>query len=137
MQYGRFAVATLGSQKTGHVDLPTEGCCFQPAGGFTQGQYSDFQFHQALDTTFNQFGAMLQASFTDWHSGWCVAQAFALNQQAGESDAIQPLLPVLKRLRQQQLQPERLQQVQHRQASSTWTSLPSSSGKERSRQPSS
>ncbi len=95
MQYGRFAVMALGSQKTGHFDLPTEGCCFQPAGSFTQGQYSDIQFHQALDTTFNLRGAMLQASFTDWHSGWRVAQAFALNQLTGESDAVQPLLPVL------------------------------------------
>ncbi len=137
MQYGRFAVATLGSQETSHFDLPTEGSCFQPAGSFSQSQYSDFQFYQALDTTFNLLGAMLQASFTDWHSGWRVAQAFALNQLTGESDAVQPLLPVLKRLRQQQLQPERLQQVRHPQASSTWTSLPSSSGKERSRQPSS
>ena len=53
MQYGRFAVTTLGCQKTSHFDFPAKGSCFQPAGGFTQGQYSDFQFHQAFNTTFN------------------------------------------------------------------------------------
>ena len=95
MQYGRFAVAASGSQKSGQSDRPAEGCCLQPAGGFAQGQNSDFHFHQTLSTAFGLCGAMLQPPLTDWYAGRGVAQDFALDQLAGEFDAVQPLFPVL------------------------------------------
>jgi len=94
MQYGRFTVAPLGCKKSSHLDCPAEGCCLQPAGRFAQGQYSNFHFHQAQCTTFSLRGAVLQASFADRYSGWRVAQCFALDQLARESDAVQPSVPV-------------------------------------------
>ena len=42
MQHVRFAVATSGSEKSGHLDCPAEGCCLQPAGRFAQGQRQQF-----------------------------------------------------------------------------------------------
>ena len=93
MQYGRFAVATLGSEKSRQFDSAPEGCSLQPAGAFTQGYDSDLYFHQTLCTTFGLRGAVLQPSLTDWHSGWRIAQGFALDQFSGECDAVQPLIP--------------------------------------------
>jgi hypothetical protein len=90
MQHGRSAGETLGSQKSSQLDFPTEGSCLQPAGIFTQGHDSDFNFYQALCSTFSLRGAVLQPSLTDWHSGWRIAQGFALDQFSGECDAVQP-----------------------------------------------
>jgi len=95
MQHGRFAVATFGSEKSGHLDCPAEGCCLQPAGGFAQGQNSNFHFYQAFCTAFSLRGSVLQPSFADWHAGRGVAQGFAFNQPSGEFDTVQPLFPAI------------------------------------------
>src|SRR6185369_2994205 len=94
MQHGSLAVATAGSEKSSQFDDPAEGCCLEPAGGFAQGQNSNFHFHQTLCTAFNLRGAMLQPPFTDWYAGRGVTQSFALNQLTGDFDAVQPLFPV-------------------------------------------
>ncbi len=94
MQHGSLAVTTAGREKSGQFDGPTEGGCLEPAGGFAQGQNSNFHFHQTLCTAFSLRGAMLQSPFTDWYAGRGVTQGFALNQLTGDFDAVQPLLPV-------------------------------------------
>ena len=93
MQHGRSAVAALRGEKSGHFDRPTEGACLQPAGTFTQGHDSDFHFHLAQRTAFHLLRGMLQHPFADGYSGGGVAQYLALDQLAGEFDAIQPLFP--------------------------------------------
>jgi len=94
MQYGGLAVSASCSEKSSQPERPTEGCCLQPAGGFAQGQNSDFHFHQTLCTAFGLCGAVLQPPLTDWYAGRGVAQDFALDQLAGDFDAVQPLFPV-------------------------------------------
>ena len=90
MQHGSFAVAALGSKKSGQFDHPSEGCCLQPAGSFAQGHDSNFHFHQSFRTVFNLRGAVLQPPFAHWNPGRCVTQSLAFNQQTGEFDAVQP-----------------------------------------------
>ena len=93
MQHGSSAIATPGSEEPGHLDRPGEGCCLEPAGGFAQGHDSDFHLYFAQRTGFHLFGGMLQHSFTDGHPGGRVAQYLALDQLAGEFDAVQPFFP--------------------------------------------
>jgi len=90
MQHGQLAGATLGCEKSGNPDRPAEGSCLQPAGVFTQGQNSNFHFHQSFRTVFNLRGAVLQPPFAHWNPGRCVTQSLAFNQQTGEFDAVQP-----------------------------------------------
>jgi len=90
MQYGRFAVAAAGSEKSGQFDCPAEGCCLQPAGSFPHGQNSKFHLNQTLGTAFILCGAMLQPSLADRHARWRIAQAFALDQSSRDFDAVQP-----------------------------------------------
>ena len=92
MQHRHLAEAAFGCEKSSQLDCPAEGCCLQPAGAFTQGQNSDFHFHQTLRTVFNLRGAVLQPSLTDWNSGWRMAQSLALDQRSGDFDAVQPLV---------------------------------------------
>lgn len=90
MQHGQFAGATFCSQKSGNFYHPAKGGCLKPAGRFAQGQHSNFQFYLSLRTVFSLRGAVLQPPFAYWNPGWRVAQCFALNQVAGEFDAVQP-----------------------------------------------
>jgi len=90
MQHGRSAGQALGGEKSGQFDRPPQGSRLQPTGIFTQGHDSDFHFHQAFLATFNLRGTVLQPSFADWYSGRRMAQRFALDQFAGECDAVQP-----------------------------------------------
>ena len=80
MQHGRLAVATPGSKKSSQFDYPAKGGCLEPAGGFAQGQNSNFYFYQSICTAFNLRGVVLQTPFADRHTGWRIAQCFALNQ---------------------------------------------------------
>lgn len=93
MQYGRFAVSTPGSEKSSQLDRPSQGGCLQPAGRFTHGQNSDFNFHQTLCTRFDLRRAVLQLSFTDRHANRCIAQRFTLDQLTGYFDTVQSFFP--------------------------------------------
>ena len=93
MQNGRFAVAASGCEKSSHADCPAKGGCLQPAGGFAQGQNSNFHFHQALCIIFDLRGCVLQHSFADRYAGRGMAQGLARDQFAGEFDTVQPFFP--------------------------------------------
>lgn len=54
MQHGGPAVASSGSEKSCHLELPAKRSSLQPAGVFAQSHDSNFDFYQTLCTVFDQ-----------------------------------------------------------------------------------